>query len=234
MTEKVFDGKFLFSTFLITISPKEDIEDLCVQKLCQRFAKLAASLYVVLEHGKSGKKHLHACICAREKKETRRLQNDFWVIVKKFHPTSIGGIAVKVQVMPGPDWIDDYLRKEDDVTIVVNKWVEDEVRPFYPTACEQLALIAATKKKIGDPYMDVHCLAWEEMFPADSSYCSAICYLRTRMNVTRDMRVIQDLRRLRQFAMALHHYRERVAYVLPGDKRFYDTETTTIDFSNCA
>ena len=55
-----------------------------------------------------------------------------------------------------------------------------------------------------------HKRRWIDRFPDDSSYESAIQYLKHRMYVLEDMIIIQDKRRLNQLAYSLYEYRNQI------------------------
>lgn len=61
---------------------------------------------------------------------------------------------------------------------------------------------------IGAYWID-HEQRWINRFPEDSSYESAIRYLKERMFVLRDMEPISDPTKLRQTAFTLYGYRNK-------------------------
>lgn len=206
-TEVGKDGKLEIQAFLVTLSPKEDIEDRVVQAMLKWLKQHCIMSYAVIEHGRSGKKHLHALMITKEPREKKRLHDDFWRKVARYHPTSIGSIAVKVQTAPGNDWYHDYLRKEEGVEIIKNDWDAERAERYFPTPEEQAFLMAAYKNKSVNAYYEDLKTKWIAMYPEDDTYESAIRFIHRRM-FDGDMRAIVDDRKVCQLAMYLHRFRK--------------------------
>ncbi|MBC49801.1 MAG: hypothetical protein CMF24_08785 [Ilumatobacter sp.] len=66
----------------------------------------------------------------------------------------------------------------------------------------------------------VHEVEWKEYDAEDSSYESAVRYLKWRQNVQRDMCIL-SAGKLRRLACALTRFRNKDVSVTSADKRFY-------------
>jgi len=88
---------------------------------------------------------LHAIMIYERPMQRNKLQQNIWNrYVKCYSDTgTIGGIAVKVQVAPGPRWYEEYLRKEEDVVEKASKWDVDAVKVYFPDEHTQEFLQAA-------------------------------------------------------------------------------------------
>ena len=133
------------SAFLLTVSPKGDIWPKCVSMIASYLNKNSDFHHCVIEKGAAGKRHLHAIFLCNSIKHKRKLQQNFWGrMVKPYcDPGTVGGIAVKVQVAPGADWYNEYLKKEADVEVVSTCWDADRVDAYFPDADTQELLQAA-------------------------------------------------------------------------------------------
>lgn len=194
-------------TFLVTISPRDDVSEKCENALLKWIDRNTLYAYVVFEHGKSGKKHMHAALCFAEPRSKQRLQEDLWKFkVKKWHGDSIGKYAVVVTNMYNHDWYDEYLKKEEGVIVLRDAYPRSEFESRFPTAEQQQLFRELQGKRIADTVVHDHCLSWEAtVHPL--SLEGSLRYLRERMFIKRDMMVIQDERRVRQMALALYRYR---------------------------
>lgn len=195
------------STFIVTISPKSDVNPECEKALLKWSGKNSDYCYVVAERGKSGKRHIHMALAFNEKRCKQRMQEDLWKFkVKKWHGDSIGKYAVVVTNMYNHDWYDSYLRKEEGVEILLDNYDRELVGRLFPTVEQQQLFLELKGKRIVDSVLHNHQISWEETdFPV--SVGGALDYLRDRMFVKKDMMVILDERRLRQLALALYRYR---------------------------
>lgn len=198
-------------TFHLTISTRDDVKSEVIEQivcLCKVQCKYG---YVVTEHGKSGKLHLHAILVFEGHRDRAKLQENINArIVRKYHSEARGGIATKVQVCPGHKWYDEYLRKEDGVRVYYDKYDRDSVTSYFPVQAVQEYLQTHTRSSgVADKYMAEHERQWI-LYSDDTSYFGAVKYLKHRMNVKRDMMVIQDNRRLCQLAYALYEFRNQV------------------------
>jgi len=69
---------------------------------------------------------------------------------------------------------------------------------------------------------EAHEAAWKNYDAEDSSYESAVRYLKWRQNVQRDIqRPILSRSAFRRLAQALTHFRNKDISVTPGAKRFF-------------
>lgn len=210
---KVMSTDALCRAFNLTISVKEDISDDCVKAVFKHIKKTAAWYYVVCEQ-ETSKRHLHAMILYKENKDKKKLRENIWERqVKPFHPTSIGRIAVHVQTCVGRKWVDTYLCKEQNVEVIGQHLPEEgrdeeKLEDYFPTADVQEILMSA-KDKVVDGYyvaLEIDYKKYLDEVKLSSSTVVAHEYLRYRMFVRRDMRVVSDYRRVFQNAVALHEY----------------------------
>lgn len=146
-------------SFLLTISTKTDIEELCWRTITDYVVKSCDFYHVVLERGDSGKLHLHAIMLYDKPQQYRTLRNNMWTRrVQPFHKDdgSIGKFAVKLQAAPGSDWYDEYLRKEEGVQVLATKWDGDHVADYFPTAEQQQVLQDLARKGSPDGWIATH------------------------------------------------------------------------------
>jgi len=194
-------------TFLVTISPKGDVEKKCEESLLKWVEKNSDYGYVVAERGKNGQRHLHMCLAFEVARSKQRMQEDLWKFkVRKFHPESIGKIAVVVTVSYDHRWYDEYLRKETGVEVLYDYYDRDKITELFPPREVQQLLTELKGKRVCDTYMHEHCLLWQET-DLPVSVAGALRFLRERMFKEKTMNVIQDDRRVRQLALALYRYR---------------------------
>lgn len=195
---------------MVTVSPKEDITKEC-QDRCVKELKKYSDAYCVLERGASGKLHLHAACCATTSKETKHWKEQWVAIMIKYHPDSNKKKGVDVRVMYDHRWYDEYLKKEQGVQVIYDKYNCENVGACFPTEEDQTKLQTISHKCVtGDKHMAEHEERWIDYSPDDSSYESAVEYFKWRMNYQRDMQVIRDKRHLCNFAYALYEYRNKV------------------------
>lgn len=203
----------LTRTFNLTISPKEPVTKECQEAIVRYVKKECAYSYVVVETGKSGKLHLHACMIFSTHREKKKLQENInnRIVRKTGHPSAKNGLATQVQVCPGHKWYDEYLRKEEGVIVLHDAYDREHVEPYFPEVALQEYLQNHTRSSgPADKYMAEHKRQWIDRFPDDTSYESAIQYLKHRMYVLEDMIIIQDKRRLCQLAYSLYEYRNQI------------------------
>jgi len=198
----------------ITISVPGDISDESVDLITRYFKKKARYVYCVIEHGSTVRKHLHAAVVLRNPSTKGDLDGNFWKqYVKPFHPGADRNIAVTrgVHAMHSHEQYDNYLRKEEDVIVLLDQYDRDEVAKFFPTAEQQEQLMQAvvtgrSAGTIGDAYFHKLVQRWIE-YSRDDTSIDAARYLYYRMFVARDMTCIRDNRRLCQLAWTMHCYR---------------------------
>ena len=63
---------------------------------------------------------------------------------------TIGGIAVKVQVAPGPGWYNEYLRKEEGVKVISTLWDGELTVQYFPDDATQKLLQESKGKGVGN------------------------------------------------------------------------------------
>lgn len=207
---KVGRSKIKIWTFMVTVSPKDDISSEC-QERCVQELKKYLSAYAVLERGSSGKLHFHAACCAATCKETKHWKEQWVNIMMKYHPDSNSKKGVDVRVMYDHRWYNEYLRKEQDVYVVYDKYNIDCVTEYFPSQEIQTELQTISSKCcVGDDYMVKLEARWIEYSPDGASYEDAVEFLKWRMNCQRDMQVITDKRRLCNLAFALYEFRNKI------------------------
>lgn len=193
-------------TFQITISPKGDVTEKCVEVLLKWVKKTSLSSYVVAERGSNGQRHLHMAVAFEDSRSKRCLQEDLWKKVKKFHGDSIGRIAVVVTVSYDHRWYDEYLRKEAGVELLHDNYDRTVITDLFPSPEVQQLLVESKGKKVCDTYVYEHCVLWEAT-DLPVSVSGALRYLRERMFKEKTMMVMLDERRIRQLAIAIFRYR---------------------------
>lgn len=227
----------LCRAFNITISVKEDISPEAVSKLKNWAVKKALYCYAVLE-SETSKQHFHASVFCMDPQNPKSIRDTLWKLVKPFHPTSIGRFAVHIQACPGRKWIDEYLQKESTREVVVNSLPTnlDDLEEYFPDEDVQdvLKKKAAKEDKAVDAFYAVHEIHYKEYLKDVchvSSILDALQYFQHRMFVKKDMRVIEDQRRLMQKAVALHRYASEDDSVSAEQRRQYLREVTEYDFN---
>lgn len=218
-------------TLRITISTKDHIKDGAVNRIKQWALKKCKHAYIVVEPSPTGRRHLHAAVCLKAPAEGNDVVGYLWKIVKEYHPDAVRKVAMNKHVMYDHKWYDEYLRKEGSVEVVLDSYNKDEVARCFPTAEEQQQLmdhvVEATTDAPKDPYYDQLCRDWTEYDEDDTSYESAVKYLKYAMFAARTIRVISDQRRVCQTAWALWHYRNRRIEVDAGDKAYCNALTAS-------
>jgi hypothetical protein len=191
----------------------DPVSSACQQALVKYMQANTLYAYCVTETGKSGKLHLHAVMVYSNHKERKKLSENITnrYVKPNGHPEAKNGLAVKVQVCPGHKWYDEYLRKESGVTILYNNYDRECVTEYFPDeATQEFLQVRHNSSGPADKHMAEHKRRWIERYPDDSSYESAIQYVKERMYVLEDMIIIQDKRRLTQMCYALYEYRNAI------------------------
>lgn len=128
--------------YRVTLSPKQDICEEAEKKFVKWATKQADYLYIVAEHGTSGKRHVHALLLFPVKRAKSVIHNYIWQQhVKPYHPDSIQKFAVLCNTAYDFKWRDEYLQKEEDREVLHEKWDDTHVSKYLPTPEEQNALI---------------------------------------------------------------------------------------------
>lgn len=195
----------------LTVSTKGDISHDCIKALVKHIEATTAHAYVVTEHGESGKLHLHAVLLYKEPREKRVIQSNVWQrYVQKFHPDSIGKVAVKVKVCPGNDWYDEYLKKEQDVTVHFDTYDREAALDFFPSeAIQEVVMASAQLKNHACPWLEQDTKTWSES-TFENTPEGALMYLNHRMYVLKNMVPIADPRKITEKALMYWKYRNNV------------------------
>ena len=228
-----------FRAFNVTISVREDISDECVAAVYKWIKKNAQFYYCVCESDTS-KRHLHAMLLFAEIRNKKKMRENLWDrLVKPFHPTSVGRVALNIHVCPGRKWIDEYLIKEAGVEVIgchlPNESLGDpSILTFFPTEAEQEKLMAA-KDVVIDLFYNKHEIAYKE-YLKDRSFVSSSAtaheYFLHRMFVGKDMRVIADSRRVHQLSVALHRYASDCCKLTALELQTHNRENGDLDFGS--
>lgn len=211
--------KLRTQTFLITLSPKTDIDDCTVDVFVKYIKKKTLYAFCVTELGNNGKKHLHCCAVWQMPVEKRNIF-DYWSKkMVQWYPGSKGCFACKVTVQYDHKWYDEYLRKGGDV--VYDNYERDAVTRFFPDERVQARLIELK----GHPELRTHiafqlCDEWLDKSPNDSSYESAISFLKHRMYVERKTPLFIDNRKLQQMCWFLYECRNELIDCTVDDRNY--------------
>jgi len=204
-------GNFRISTFIITLSPKTDVTDETVKQFKQ-YMKKQLYAYVVAEVGTNGKKHLHAAFVTRLPADKHNIQK-YWA--KKMtveYPGSQGRYSCVVTTMYNHSWYDDYLKKGGEV--IYDNYDKDAVSTYLPSEDQQSHLILAKTEALENDkkpsFFQKLKRDWITASPIDSSYESAITFLKQEMYIEESISIIADKRRFCQIAFALYEYRNGI------------------------
>lgn len=167
--------------------------------------------YVVAETGDSGKRHLHAVLLFKDSRLSKKLHENIWErFVKPHHPDSIGRVAVKVQVCPGNDWYTTYLKKESNVEVLHDDYDPADALSYFPTPAVQEALMATRKcTGVACPYLEQDVITWTGS-SFENSPEGALCYLKDRMFVVKNMVPLSDPRKLTEKSHMYWQYRNGI------------------------
>jgi len=205
---------------LLTISTKGDISDECIKAVVKHIRLTTVHAYVVTEHGESGKLHLHAVMLYKDSRDSKKIQDNVWQrMVKPHHPDSIGRVAVKVQVCPGNKWYDEYLQKEQDVSVLLDTYDREASIDFFPTEAVQEALMATHKHKgVACPWLKQDIITWTAS-TFENTPEGALMYLNHRMYVLENMAPLACPRKLTEKALMYWKYRNQV--VSPTERELW-------------
>ena len=166
-------------TYRVTISVKGDISEPLVKWVQKTY--FDNNKYVVLEHGQNGQKHMHMLIQFEQPKQKKNLRDVLFRAIKKYHPDS-NGKALVLNTCYNMEWYKTYLRKEDDcIDVDTDNFDAERFRMALPDQATQTALQDAQRRKPVGAYWNDHEKRWIERYPDNSSYESAIRYLKERM-----------------------------------------------------
>lgn len=206
-------------TFLITLSPKTDITPDTIDQFVKYIKKKTLYAFCVSEFGTNGKKHLH-CACVWQVPIDKRNIHDYWSkIMVKQYPGSVGKYAVKVTVQYDHKWYDEYLRKGGE--ILYDEYERDAVSNFFPSIEQQQRLVEIK----GTPELRMHIAdillaEWTDKAPTDSSYESAISFLKYRMYVENKTPYYIDNRKMQQMCWFLYEKRNHITDANVDDRNY--------------
>lgn len=206
-------------TYLITLSPKVDLTEDTISQFKSYITKKTKFAYVVTEVGDNGKLHLHAAVCFNFASEKRNIQ-DYWA--KKMtidYPGSIGRYACKVTIQYDHKWYDEYLRKGG--TVVYDNYERGGVEEYFPTREQQQRLCEIK----GFPEVRLHILdamlaEWLDQDTVDSSYESAIRFMKHRMYVLNKTPYYTDARKMHEACWFLYEKRNKNIECNVDDRNF--------------
>lgn len=219
-------------TFNMTISPKGDVNPECEKTLIKWLSRSSTHMFCVAERGKNGQRHLHMCLAYDAPRSKQQLQEEAWRRVKKYHGDSIGKIACVVTTMYSHKWYDEYLRKGGQV--ILDNYERGGVEQYFPSDEQQRRLCEIK----GAPEIRMHIIdtmlaEWVDKDPMDSSYESAIRFLKHRMHVEKKTPYFVDLRKMRETCWYLYEHRNQIIEPNVGDRNFAARETgnSVMEFS---
>lgn len=216
-----------FHTWLCTISPKGDIDNECAQLLLRYFVKKCHFIYCVLETSDTGKLHLHASVCFKKQNSEKNIKDSCWKIVHKYHSDAVRSVAVDLHVQYDHRWKDSYLVKTDTCQVLFDNYNHEEVQKFFPSPEQQAALVRVTQTRRGDHALDPFwskLLKGFEEYTSETSYTSALEYLRYGMYVSYQLRIVRDPRTLCQMADVLRRLRTKDISPSAEDIRWYNQQ----------
>lgn len=211
-------------TFSLTLSPKDDITPVTIRDFCAYVQKRALHAFVCVEEGANGKRHLHSCLAFKTAIDRRNL-HDYWAkrMVLEYEG-SIGRYACLVTVMYNHKWYDEYLRKGGE--IVYDNYDRDKVTELFPTMEQQAQLCeikASSEVRVHVAYM--LCDEWVEAEPSDSSYESAIRFIKHRMYVLRKPPLFIQERKLHEMCWCLYEMRNQLIEPTVADINYANHKT---------
>lgn len=217
--EKVIPENLKCQTFLITLSPKVDVTDETVKQFKNYILKKTLYSFIVTEVGDNGKKHIHAA-CTWSVPIDKRNIHDYWS--KKMvesYPGSIGRYACKVTIQYDHKWYEEYLRKGGEV--IYDNYERGGVEECFPSA-EQQARLCEIK---GAPEVRLHLLdqmlaEWVDKDTVDSSYESAIRFMKHRMYVENKTPYYADARKMHEACWFLYEKRNQIIEANVDDRNF--------------
>ena len=128
-------------------------------------------------------------------------------------------MAVKVQVCPGHKWYDEYLKKEQDVTVLLDNYEREEVSEYFPEQAVQEALMATHKHKgIACAWLEQDVNTWSES-TFENTPEGALMYLNHRMYVVKNMIPIADPRKITEKSLMYWKYRNGV--ISPTERELF-------------
>jgi len=211
MSSKTQSSELDTRTFLLTVSVKGDLSIDSQEEIVKWIRKNTLMNYVVIEHGESGKRHLHAVLVFKEPRIGKKIRGNLWDrYVKPHHPDSRGSVAVVVTVCYSNDWYNTYLKKESGVEVLSSNYDPDEAATYFPSAATQELLMATRDVKgVACPYLEQDVKSWAESdFPNEPA--GAVGWLKHRMNILKNMIPIKDKRKLVETGQMYWEYRNGI------------------------
>lgn len=227
--------------FKITISTKFDVSDETIQ-VFTKWAKKATMHHIVLEHGSSGTKHLHALVCYENSKIKRNIQDFVWRHhVKNFNEgNNIQKYAVRVDVLYDSHWIEEYLKKEANYVVHSTNYDAQRESDYYPEpgvkeALESLQTAFARSDYWGDlatkfeeHYLPKHHNIRPAQYPIEAIHE----FYFGLMFAERSIPVISDDRRRRQNVYCLWLLVNKITSPSYEDRKYYASHDGPVcDFS---
>lgn len=206
--------------FQLTVSVKGDLSPECQEELVKFIRKNTVMHYIVIEFGESNRRHMHALLVYKAPRVSRKIQTNVWErFVKPYHSDSLPRYAVKVQVCPGNDWYDEYLRKDGSREVLSDTWNREDACSYFPSQPVQEALMVTSKMSgVACPWLDKDILAWSAS-TFENTPEGALMFLKSRMFVEKNMVPIQDLRKRTEKAVMYWEYRNGV--ISPSERELF-------------
>jgi hypothetical protein len=215
---------FHLKAFLITCSFKTDINDESIAWIVKYLASNCKYHYTVVEHGESGVAHLHSIFYCDVAKNGADIKNQWWkALDPKQNDSSARRYAIKVNVCHDQTWHDEYLKKEEDATIITDEWPTDEsvLTEYYPDAETQKALQAIgksgyVKSDISDMLEGYQ--SFLEDHGVDSSYELASGYY---LSYNHKRNRLIGMKQLREVPLSMHNWAHVRLTPMAADLEWY-------------
>lgn len=216
---------------LLTVSTKGDLSDESIEKIVKWATKSTVHAYIVTEHGQNGKLHLHGALVFKEHTDAKATRQNVWArFVKPHHPDSIGAVAVRVQVMPGHKWYDEYLRKEAQVKVLLDTYDREAVTEYLPSSETQDVLQSISKKRKTNEWWDELVASWAGS-AFENSPEGAGCFMLQQMN-DNHMQEITDDRRLADHAYTMWRRRNKICTLSQSQLTLIRRKDMAFDYSS--
>lgn len=218
-----------YSTYLITISVKGDLDDECAKDIKTYLAKKCRWIYAVLEY--ADKWHMHAACCYKNPTNAKSIKDSLWEKVKEYHADSVRKHAIHLSVMYNHNWFDTYLHKSESTKVLIDDYDKEQVGKLFPSIEQQEALIKITKTTPGEAAL---CPFWQRLLTgyeehaSEYTYKTAIEYIKYCMVITYEIKPITDPRKYRQMAAMLVMLKTKDYSMSHGDERYYMQETDSM------
>lgn len=223
--------------FKLTVSVKGDLSPVTIEKITKWARKSTDMHHVVVEKGDNLRDHLHALLCFEQGRLKTSLQDDIYKrFVKPYNEGTIQKFAVRVDVLYDSTWYEEYLRKEEEHRVESTSYDVLKEPCYYPTKEEQALLQdIASKPRVVDEFyakLATDYLDYVKLRP-NPTRKDALEYLYDRMYVTQSMRVVADVRRVRQMSTAIYRFAHKDKTLDFEDRKFLASEyAPTHDFNS--